>query len=149
VPEMKLGSKLSVENESMARTEFQGQITSVFPAADPKSRAFNVEVTIPNPMYLLRPGMIVSLRVGRLEAGEAQPVVPLNAILKSTTDPNGYAVFVVMEQGGHPIARIRDVKLGETYGNTIAVTGGVKEGDRVITIGVTLVRDGDAVTVIP
>jgi len=41
------------------------------------------------------------------------------------------------------------VKLGETYGNTIAVTEGVKEGDRVITIGVTLVRDGDAVEIIP
>jgi len=42
-----------------------------------------------------------------------------------------------------------DVKLGETYGNTIAVTEGVKEGDASSTTGVTLVRDGDAVKVIP
>jgi multidrug efflux pump subunit AcrA (membrane-fusion protein) len=62
---------------------------------------------------------------------------------------NSYAVFVLIEQGGRQIARVRDVKLGETYGNTIAVTEGVKEGDRVITTGVTLVRDGDAVKVIP
>ena len=149
VPEIKLGSNLSVETETMPGIEFQGQITSVFPAADPKSRAFNVEVTIPNPKYLLRPGMIVSLRVGSKEAVQAQPVVPLNAVVKSKTDPNGYAVFVVIEQGGRQIARVRDVKLGETYGNTIAVTDGVKEGDRVITIGVTLVKDGDSVKVIP
>jgi multidrug efflux system membrane fusion protein len=149
VPEMKLGSKLSVETEIMPGTEFQGQITSVFPAADPKSRVFSVEVTIPNQKLLLRPGMIVSLRVGRSEAVQAQPVVPLNAIVKSTTDPNGYAVFVLIEQSGRQLARVRDVKLGETYGNTIAVTEGVKEGDRVITTGVTLVRDGDAVKVIP
>jgi RND family efflux transporter MFP subunit len=149
VPEMKLGSALSVETETMPGTEFQGQITSVFPAADPKSRVFNVEVTIPNPLYLLRPGMIVSLRVGTTRAVQAQPVVPLNAIVKSKTDRNGYAVFVVMEQGGRQIAKVRDVKLGETYGNTIAVTDGVKQGDRVITTGVTLVRDGDPVKVIP
>src|SRR5882672_8686220 len=149
VPEMKLGSKLSVETETMPGTKFQGQITSVFPAADPKSRAFNVEVTIPNPKYLLRPGMIVSLRVGSKEAVPEQPVVPLNAVVKSKTDPNGYAVFVVIEQGGRQIARVLDVKLGETYGNTIAVTDGVKEGDRVITTGVTLVRDGEQVKVIP
>jgi RND family efflux transporter MFP subunit len=149
VLEMKLGSQLSVESETMPGTEFQGQITSVFPAADPKSRVFNVEVTIPNQKYLLRPGMIVSLRVGRSEAVQAQPVVPLNAIVKSTTDPNGYAVFVVTETGGRQIARVRNVKLGETYGNTIAVTDGVKQGDRVITTGVTLVRDGDSVKVIP
>src|SRR5712671_7785859 len=92
VPGMKLGSKLSVETETMPGTEFEGQITSVFPAADPKSRVFNVEVTIPNPKALLRPGMIVSLSVGRSEAVQAQPVVPLSAIVKSTTDPNGYAL---------------------------------------------------------
>ena len=149
VPEMKLGATLSVETETMPGTEFQGQITSVFPAADPKSRAFNVEVTIPNPKYLLRPGMIVSLRVGSKEAVPAQPVVPLNAVVKSKSDPDGYAVFVVTEQGGRQIAMVRDVKLGETYGNTIAVTDGLKQGDRVITTGVTLVMDGDAVKVIP
>src|SRR5882672_115665 len=149
VPEMKLGSRLSVETETMPGTQFEGQITSVFPGADPKSRVFNVEVTIPNPKHLLRPGMIVSLRVGRSETVQAQPVVPLNAIVKSQTDANGYAVFVVTEQGGRLIAKVREVKLGETYGNTIAVTEGVKEGDRVITTGVTLVRDGDAVKVIP
>jgi RND family efflux transporter MFP subunit len=149
VPEMKLGSKLSVETETMPGIEFEGQITSVFPAADPKSRVFNVEVTIPNLKGLLRPGMIVSLRVGRSEPAQAQPVVPLNAIVKSPTDANGYAVFVVTEQGGRLIAKAREVKLGETYGNTIAVTEGVKESDRVITLGVTLVRDGDVVKVIP
>jgi multidrug efflux system membrane fusion protein len=133
----------------MPGTEFDGQITSVFPAADPKSRVFNVEVTIPNPKGLLRPGMIVSLRVGRSETVQAQPVVPLNAVVQSPTDANGYAVFVVTEQSGRLIAKVREVKLGETYGNTIAVTEGVKEGDRVITSGVTLVRDGDAVNVIP
>src|SRR5438552_13645574 len=145
VPEMKLGSMLSVETETLPGTEFEGQITSVFPAADPKSRVFNVEVTIPNPKALLRPGMIVSLRVGRSEMVQARPVVPLNAIAKSTTDPNGYTVFLLLEQGGRQIATARDVKLGETYGNTIAVTEGVKQDDRVITTGVTLVSNGDQV----
>jgi RND family efflux transporter MFP subunit len=149
VPEMKLGSKLSVETETLPGIEFEGEITSVFPAADPKSRVFNVEVTVPNLKGLLRPGMIVSLRVGRSEPAQAQPVVPLNAIVKSPTDSNGYAVFLLLEQGGRLIAKAREVKLGETYGNTIAVTEGVKESDRVITIGVTLIRDGDVVKVIP
>ncbi len=149
VPEMKLGSKLRVKTETLPGIEFEGEITSVFPAADPKSRVFNVEVTIPNPKGLLRPGMIVSLRVGRSEPAQAQPVVPLNAIVKSTTDQNGYAVCLLVEQSGRQIARVRDVKLGETYGNTIAVTEGVKQGDRVITTGVTLVRDGDPVKLIP
>jgi RND family efflux transporter MFP subunit len=149
VPEMKLGRVLSVETETMPGTEFRGQITSVFPAADPKSRVFNVEVTIPNPDYLLRPNMIVSLRVGSGEAVPAQPVVPLNAVMKGKSSPDGYAVFVVEEEGGRPIARLRDVKLGEAYGNAVAVSEGVKQGERVITTGGTIVMDGDQVKVIP
>jgi multidrug efflux system membrane fusion protein len=149
VPEMKLGRELSVETETVPGTEFRGQITSVFPAADPKSRVFNVEVTIPNPDYLLRPNMIVSLRVGSGEAVSPQPVVPLNAVMKGKSSPDGYAVFVVEEEDGRAIARLRDVKLGEAYGNAVAVTEGVKQGERVITTGGTIVMDGDQVKVIP
>ena len=149
VAEMKLGSKLSVESESMPGKEFQGQITSVFPAADSKSRTFNVEVTIANPEYLLRPNMIVSLRVGTQQATTAQPVVPLNAVIKSKSNANGYAVMVVTEEGGRQLARLRDVKLGESFGNAVAVAEGLKQGDRVITTGGTMVNDGDQVKVIP
>lgn len=149
VAEMKLGSKLSVESESMPGKEFQGQITSVFPAADPKSRAFNVEVTIANPDYLLRPNMIVSLRVGTQQAMTPQLVVPLNAVIKSKSKANGYAVVVVTEEGGREVARLRDVKLGESFGNAAAVAEGLKQGDRVITTGGTMVNDGDQVKVIP
>ena len=149
VAEMKLGSKLSVESESMPGKEFQGQITSVFPAADSKSRTFNVEVTIANPEYLLRPNMIVSLRVRTQQPVAAQPVVPLNAVLKSKSNANGYAVVVVTEEGGRQVAQHRDVKLGESFGNAVAVAEGLKPGDRVVTTGGTLVNDGDQVKVIP
>jgi multidrug efflux system membrane fusion protein len=121
----------------------------VFPAADSKSRAFNVEVTVANPEYLLRPNMIVSLRVGTRQAMTPQPVVPLNAVIKSKSNANSYAVIVVTEEGGRLLARLRDVKLGESFGNTVAVAEGLKPGDRVIITGGTMVNDGDQVKVIP
>ena len=147
--EMKLGSKLSVESESMPGKEFQGQITSVFPAADSKNRSFNVEVTIANPDYLLRPNMIVSLRVATKQAMPAQPVVPLNAVIQSKSNANGYAVIAVTQESGREVARLRDVKLGESFGNAVAVAEGLKQGDRVIVTGGTMVNDGDEVKVIP
>ena len=147
--EMKLGNKLSVESESMPGKEFEGLITSVFPAADSKNRAFNVEVTIANPEYLLRPNMIVSLRVATKQQTAPQPVVPLNAVIKSKSNANGYAVIVVADDGGRQLARLRDVKLGESFGNAVAVAEGLKPGDRVIITGGTMVNDGDQVKVIP
>ena len=148
VPEMKLGRTLAIESETMPGKEFRGQITSVFPAADQKSRAFNVEVTIQNPGFLLRPNMIVSLRVETNQTTSAQLVVPLNAVMKSRSG-DGYQVFVLEEQGGQQVARLRDLQLGEAYGNTVAVTEGVKQGERVITTGNTMVLDGGQVKVIP
>jgi len=46
-------------------------------------------------------------------------------------------------------ARLREVKLGESFGNAVAVTEGLKPGDLVITTGGTMVNDGDQVKVIP
>lgn len=149
VADMKLGATLSVESESMPGKEFQGQITSVFPAADSKNRSFNVEVTIANPEYLLRPNMIVSLRVGAKQAVTGEPVVPLNAVIKSKSNANGYAVVVLTEEAGRQVARLREVKLGESFGNSVAVAEGLKQGDRVIITGGTMVNDGDQVKVIP
>jgi RND family efflux transporter MFP subunit len=149
VTEMKLGATLSLESETMPGKEFQGQITSVFPAADSKNRAFNVEVTIANPDYLLRPNMIVSLRVGTKQQLAPQPVVPLNAVIKSKSNANGYAVIVVTEEGGRPLARLREVKLGESFGNGVGVAEGLRQGELVIITGGTMVNDGDQVKVIP
>jgi len=79
----------------------------------------------------------------------AQLVMSLNAVMKARNNANGYQVFVLEEQGERQIARLREVKLGQSYGNTVAVTEGLKEGERVLTTGVTLVNDGDQVKVIP
>ena len=134
---------------SVPGTEFHGQITAVFPAADKQNRSFDVEVSIPNSDYRLRPNMIVSLHVNTREAASAQPVVPLNAVLKAKNNPTGYAIFVVTDEGGRQVARLRDIKLGQAYGNTVAVTAGVKQGELVITTGSTMVLDGVQVKVIP
>ena len=108
-----------------------------------------MEITVPNPANQLKPGMIavVELPVGRVR--EPEPVVPLTAIVRSKENAAGYAVFVVEQQGGKATARARNVRLGETFGNMIAVTEGVKPGERVITSGGTLVRDGEPVQIIP
>jgi len=149
VPEMKLGRTLTIESETMPGKDFRGQITSVFPAADQKSRAFNVEVTIQNPEFLLRPNMIVSLKVETNQTTSAQLVVSLDAVMKAKNNANGYQVFVLEAEGERQIARLRDIKLGQSYGNTVAVTEGLKEGERVITTGGTMVNDGEQIKVIP
>lgn len=147
--ELQLGSSLPVVTESIRNVSFPGRITAISPSADPRSRVFNIEVTVPNQKQQLKAGMIASLQTAREKPSQRVPTVALGAIMRSQTDPKGYAVFVVEKSAGKTVARLRDVQLGEIYGNTIAVAGGLKPGDQVVATGGTLLRDGDPVAIIP
>lgn len=148
----RLGIRLSITTEAYGTREFPGKITAISPAADPSSRVFDVEVTIPNLQDLLKPGMIASVAVPSEDdaRGPAKPalVVPLNAIVRAETG-EGYAVLVVANENGKQVARRRAVTIGQVYGNRIAILQGLSRGEHVILSGATLVSDGDEVRVIP
>jgi RND family efflux transporter MFP subunit len=145
----KLGDTLTMTTDAVPGTEFTGQVSRISAAADSSSRVFDVEVTIPNPQGLLKPGMIAAMTVNEPGATKEFPVVPLTAVTRAKVDPNAYAVMVVEAVNGKHIARLRNVTLGESYGNAVAVNSGVKPGEIVITTGVSQVADGEEVHVMP
>jgi len=128
---------------------FEGTITEISPSADPKSRVFDVEVTLSNPDARIKLGMIASLRLGGTDARPDRILIPLGSVVRSEQDRSGYAVFVIRAKDGHTHALRRNVKLGDVFGNRIAVTKGLAPGDEVITRGATLVQEGQEVRVIP
>jgi multidrug efflux system membrane fusion protein len=148
---VKLGESMGVLVDALGETAFKGRVTSVAPTADPQSRVFDVEVTIPNPDGRLRPGMIGSVALGHSAAQlPQQPLtVPLSAVIQSAGDSDKYAVMVVEQQGEAEIARVRQVELGDVMGNGVAVTEGIKSGERVVVTGASLLADGDPVRIIP
>lgn len=145
---VRLGAAQTITMEALPG-EFQGRITAISPSADPKSRVFSVEVTIPNPRNQLKVGMIATVTVAAGKLFRPVLVVPLAAVVRSPEDPNGFAVYVVEEQDAKSFARMRKVQLSEAHGDAIGVTQGVNSGERVIANGATLVRDGEQVQIIP
>lgn len=157
---IKPGAPLFVVVDALGGREFAGKVTAVSPSADPKSRVFDIELTIPNPDALLKDGMIATVRlegVGGLDATAPQAPdaalalasVPLQSVVRPPSDPNGYMVYVAVEEGGQTVARGRRVELGDVTGRNVLVRGGVKPGERVITNGATLINDGAAITIVP
>jgi len=115
---------------------------------------FDVEVSIPNRDGRLRPGMIGAVEVNAeppaaplLDIGA--PAVPLTAIVRSDTQPEQYSIFVVDGGGDRSTVHARTVTLGAVQGNLVAVTSGLAAGERVVVMGATLLKDGEAVRVIP
>lgn len=145
---VRLGAPQAISTSSLPG-EFRGKITSISPSADPKSRVFSVEVTIPNPGDRLKPGMIATIVLNAGKPPQPAIVIPLSAVVRSSKRPDSFAVFVISEEGGRIFARERQVELGETLGNMIGATQGVMIGDRLVTLGGTQIKDGDEVKVIP
>lgn len=143
-----LGEEMEVTTRSIKDTIFLGRITEIAPAANTRSRVFNVEVTIQNPENLLKPGMIASLNVSKADSSYPVFAVPLGSIVRSVNSQDGYAVFVIDETQSKTVVKRTDVELGNIYGNRIAVIKGLKEGDQVITMGAQNVRSRQEVSII-
>ena len=146
---LKLGDTLTVTSDATSGTEFKGYISRISPSADQNNRAFEVEVTISNELGLLKPGMIASLNLGAGSvAASPLPIVPLTAITHLPQNSTAYAVLVMEEREGKQFARLRPVTLGESVGNAIVITSGLKSGEMVVTTGVSQIADGELVAVV-
>ncbi len=145
---IKLGSPQTVTSEALPNP-FSGHVTAISAAADPKSRVYSVEVRIDNPKNLLKGGMIASITIGTPSPPGGVMVVPISAVVRSPTNVNGFGVFLTETSGELTKVRAQDVTLGNTYGNMIAVETGLTLGQRVVTSGTNMIKNGDEVKIIP
>jgi RND family efflux transporter MFP subunit len=147
VSRVRLSQHLAITTDSFPQT-FDGRVSAISPAADPKSRVFSVEVTIPNAHDRLKSGMIASLSLNGTQLKQSLLAIPLSAVVRDPSRANGFAVMIAEGGGNSPTARLRAVELGDIYGNMIAAKGGLNSGEAVITTGVNLIKSGDKVRVI-
>jgi multidrug efflux system membrane fusion protein len=93
--------------------------------------------------------MIGSLQLSRPEVEQRQRAsltVPISAIVQSSSGK--YGVFLLSKSGGSEVAQLRAVEIGEVSGSEITVLGGLASGDRIITSGANLIKDGQRVEVL-
>src|SRR5262249_14460098 len=133
---LKLGATQAVTAEALHGAEVIGRITRIAPVADPKSRVFEVEVTLDNPKDELKAGMVASLKLGDATVASAPvAVLPLTAIVRSPGHPGAFAVYVL----DGTTAKLREVELGEFLGNQIPIRKGLADGEKVVVMGATLI----------
>jgi len=142
---IRLGQELTIQTENDA-APVKGRVTSISPAADTRNRIFAVEVTVSNRDRHLKPGMIASIGLG--EVPHSSISIPLSAIVPFPSEPDHFAVMVAQERAGRLVANLRKVQLGTTHDNSVAVEG-LQPGERVVSVGAQLLKDGDPIQAIP
>jgi multidrug efflux system membrane fusion protein len=142
IASLRNGQLVDVTTESMPEKVFQAKVARIAPAADPKTRNFDVELHIDNASNELKPGMVASIEVTR--GADALLAIPLDAVVRPAKSSDGYAVYVV-DNGK---VKSRGVDLGEPMGSLVALRGGLQNGEQVIVSGPALLVEGQAVRVV-
>jgi len=147
LPSLALNQKVEVTIDAFTRS-FEGRITAINPEVDPATRNVAVQATLENADELLRPGMFARVEV-ELPTAESLVVVPATAIAYASYGNSVFVVEEMKDENGKEYLGVRQqfVQLGATRGDLVAVTGGLKAGEQVVTAGVFKLRNGAPVQV--
>lgn len=132
---IKKGMEAQVKLEVFGEDEFKGKVTLIYPTIDARTHTFPVEVTLPNTNGKVRPGMYA--RVTMCYGTEKHVVIPDNAIIKQQGSGDRY-VYVYRDGKVY----YNKVELGRRMGNRYELLSGVNDGDWVVTVGYTKLKNG-------
>jgi len=136
------GQLSSITVDAYPGRRFEGKVARVAPLLNQETRTGEVEIELPNPGAVLKPGMFARVEVG-VQTRRGVLLVPEGARVKTV---EGYGLFKV--QGDGPRVKLVAVKTGLSHKGWVEVEGPLKPGDQIVTLGSNLLRDGQRVKLV-
>jgi multidrug efflux system membrane fusion protein len=118
---------------------WRGKVRELSPVADAASRTYAARIALEGEDRALAIGMTAELRVRT--SGDSLPQIPLSALFHRDGKP---AVWVLEDDR----VRLVEVTAGDVSGNSVAITAGLRSGQRVVTAGVSRLADGQRVSLL-
>ncbi len=141
----KQGLAANIRFDAISDETYSGLVTEVGASAGGVGTTFPVTVQLNNPGDKVRSGLAaeVAFTFPKI-SGELTHVVPTQALVNNHTGTYVY-LAVPSSSGKTAIVTRRDVVLGGMTNDGIEVTNGLNLGDRVITAGVSIIRNNQEV----
>jgi len=134
VSEVAPGRPVLLQVDAYRDRTFTGQVRYVSPALRADSRALMVEAVVPNPAGELKPGFFATAQI---EQAQHKPgVLVPSAVVQVVSGTS--RVFVL--KGDRVEERI--ITTGQTVGDLIEVTSGLKKGETIATTSLGQLVDG-------
>ena len=125
VTDVHLGDTVNIE-VSGAKNAFTGKIVRLSGQIETQTRTMHTEVQVPNPSYLLVPGMYASVKIPLRSASQALSI-PVQAVQSSG---NGQGTVLLVNSSNR--VEKREVKLGIETASQAEVLSGLNENEMVI-----------------
>ncbi len=136
---LKPGLKADITSSSFIEKKFNGKVSSISSRIDPSTRSILARISVNNKNFEIIPGQLMTVKIIYDEINQIG--VPESAV---TIQGNTSFVYIVKND----TAEKRNIKIGNRNFGKISVTSGIKEGDLVITEGVSKVRNNSKVKII-
>ena len=138
--QVKKGEPVSIKLDVYGEEEFEGKVSLVYPTINPSTRTFQVEVSLTNKDYRVRPGMFAraTLNYGNVN----NVVVPDLAIVKQSGSGDRY-VYVYKDGK----VSYNKVDLGRRLGTEYELKSGVPDNSQVVIAGQSRLLNGIEVKV--
>lgn len=125
MPLVELGQEATLTAEALPGQKLTGRITFIQPHLSGETRTLPVRMDFPNPDLKLKPEMFVNVELHR-SLGR-QLTVPIDAVLDS-----GDRQRVFIDRGDGYFTP-REVKIGGRTEDYVAITSGLRAGEKVVT----------------
>jgi len=145
LPRIRVGQLLTAHPVEHLTEQLAARISAIFPTQDAAAHTAVVEARLPNPDNRLRPGQYLAVT---LDLNDAQPPalsVPTTAL---ATRDKQTTLFTAVSDGLRVTAKQVAVRTARVNNDRTEILSGLHAGDRIITSGVTDLRDGDVVKVV-
>ncbi len=120
---------------------FAGTITRSTLALDPSTRSLLVELDLPNPDHVLRPGTYAELALDLREIPDAL-VLPPQAVI---SNQKGKSVYIIAQGKAKSVP----VQTGITNGTWLEITNGLDGSEDVVVVGKRRLLEGSPVQAAP
>ncbi len=135
-----VGTPVAISVDILPGESFEGSVSLIYPAIDPATRTFTVEVTIPNPGGRLRPGMFAR---SVINMGDKEAVMVPDVAVQKQVGSNERFVYVVENGTAHR----RTVNPGRQIGDRIDLAGSIAPGQQIATTSFVRLGDGAQVSI--
>jgi multidrug efflux pump subunit AcrA (membrane-fusion protein) len=137
---IKMGQEAKIKVDAYPDKTFSGNVSLISPVVNQLTRTASVEITLPNPQHLLKPGMFAQVEIS-LGQKDDLVLIPAHTILQ---EGERKRVFVVTD--GKAISR--NVETGISQNGWVEIKSGLSENDSLIVAGQYLVKTDEPVKVI-
>ena len=135
---LKPGLRAKISSTAFTKT-FNGKIESVSSRVDPSTRSILARVIVDNSKYEIIPGQLLTVKIIYNQTNEIG--VPEKAV---TIQGDTAFVYIVNDN----IATKKNIKIGKRNFGKVSVSDGLDVGDKVISEGISKVRNNSKVKII-